>query len=313
MSRERNTVPAFDPACYLCPGVTRASGKTNPVYSDVFAFDNDFASLSIDDTLYNSIRYIPGDEPAKGVCRVVCFSPRHNLTLAEMTATDIYRVLEAFRNEYVSLGAIPGIKNVMCFENKGAIIGVSNPHPHGQVYATDFIPEIPRRRYENARRHREEHSDCLFCRILADELADGSRMVLGNDHFAAFVPSFARHSFEVFIMPRRHVPSIAELTPEEMTSLADIYHAMLVKYDNLFEMSFPNKTIFQNVPTDDSLDPSPYHFHIEFCPPLRSRDKLKYLAGFETGGGNIVNPTLPCESAATLRSLSTVHYLSEKT
>ena len=241
------------------------------------------------------------------MCRVVCFSPKHNVTLAEMNRGEIRSVVTAWRDQFAELSAMPDIRHVMMFENKGAIIGVSNPHPHGQIYASDFVPRIPAVQRENAERFMRDHGECLFCRILGEERAEGSRVVCENDAFTAFVPSFARYTFEVHIMPRRHVTAITGLTDDELDGLADIYHEMLIRYDNLFEMSFPNITILRNVPCDDR-DPEPYHFHIEFCPPLRSRDKLKYMAGFETGGGNIVNPSLPSESAATLRSLSSVHY-----
>ena len=274
----------------------------------MYVFDNDFPSLSFDTGDESSSKVHPSDVPAGGICRVVCFSPKHNLTLAEMDRDEIVKIIRAFRDQYFELSSVPGVSNVMLFENKGTIIGVSNPHPHGQIYATDFVPGIMMTQYSRAKEHMEEHRTCLFCSVLEEELADGRRMVCQNDHFAAYVPYFARHTFEIHIISRRHVPAITGLTEDEMLSLADIYREVVIRYDNLYDMPFPNITIFRNAPCAESLDPEPYHFHIEFCPPLRSSDKLKYMAGFETGGGNIINPSLPCESAGLLRSVSAVHY-----
>jgi len=301
-------LPEYDPECYLCPGVKRAGGEVNPDYRDVFVFDNDFPSLTMESTIDGEGSSLSIPEPARGICRVVCFSPRHDITLAEMDTGSIEKVLAAFRDQYRELSSIPEIRYVMMFENKGKIIGVSNPHPHGQIYASDFIPRIPMTQYENAGRYMKENDECLFCRILDEELSDGRRVVCRNGRFAAYVPPFARHTFEVHVMPRRHVPTIAGLDDDEIRSLAEIYREVLVRYDNLYEMPFPNITIFRNAPCCGELDPEPYHFHIEFCPPLRSRDKLKYMAGFETGGGNIINPSLPRESAEVLRAVSPIHY-----
>ncbi len=300
--------PEYDPSCYLCPGVERAGGVKNPDYCDVYVFNNDFPSLTLESEAPDNEYAISVQEAAKGMCRVVCFSPRHNLTLAEMDENGIYAVLSAFRDQFEELSAMDVIENVIMFENKGAIIGVSNPHPHGQIYASDFVPRILKTEYTNASHYMNELDACLFCNVLAEELKSGERIVCENEHFFAFVPFFARHSFEVHIMPRRHVSAITGLDFAEMHSLAAIYREMLIRYDNLFEMSFPNITLFRNPPCANGIDPHPWHFYIEFCPPLRSRDKLKYMAGFETGGGNIINPILPKEAAEALRSLPTRHY-----
>ncbi|MHB9030257.1 MAG: galactose-1-phosphate uridylyltransferase, partial [Candidatus Latescibacterota bacterium] len=251
------------------------------------------------------------DIPAHGVCRVVCFSPKHNVTLPVMSGEEAYRVMIAFRDQFGELSSTPGIENVMLFENRGKIIGVSNPHPHGQIYATGFIPRIPAARYENARRYRLDTGKCLFCSVIESESQDGKRIIARNEHFLAFVPYFARLAYEVMLLPRRHVSAITGLSDRELRSLAQIHREIMIRYDNLFTMPFPNITVFQNCPCAPGLDPRPYHFHIEFLPPLRSRDKLKYMAGFESGGGTIVNPAFPDESAEALRQAGTIHY-SEK-
>lgn len=304
VSSPRSALPDYDPGCYLCPGVTRADGKVNPPYCGVYVFDNDFPSLSLE----YSADAQTGEIPARGICRVVCFSPKHNVTIPEMSPDEVRDVLITLRNQFGELSAIPEIGNVMLFENRGKIIGVSNPHPHGQIYATDFIPRIPAARYENARRFLLDTGKCIFCTVLEDELRTGARIVAQNDHFAAFVPPFARLAYEVMLLPRRHVPFITELSEKELGSLADIHREVMIRYDNLFRMPFPNITVFQNCPCAEEIDPRPYHFHIEYLPPMRSHDKLKYMAGFESGGGTIVNPALPDESAEVLRLVSSVHY-----
>ncbi len=282
VSTARATLPERDPACYLCPGVTRAGGGKNPDYRGVYVFDNDFPSFSLNYSLDDTRKNRPGDIPARGVCRVVCFSPRHNVTLPEMSREGVHEVVSAFRDQYAELSAIPGIANVLLFENRGTVIGVSNPHPHGQIYATDFVPRIPAARMENARKWKAGHGGCLFCSVLADELADGARIVASNDDFAAFVPAFARLAYETMIIPRRHVPAITDLTDSEMHSLADIYREVLIRYDNLFRMPFPNITVFQNRPAGDTADEGSYHFHIESFPPCEAR-QAKDMAGFESG------------------------------
>jgi UDPglucose--hexose-1-phosphate uridylyltransferase len=302
----RDELPDFDPGCYLCPGVRRAGGEKNPEYKQVYVFDNDFPSLSME------YKVSGNDVPAAGICRVVCFSPRHNISLPLMSSTDVHAVVLAFRDQYRELSSIPGIENVMMFENRGKVIGVSNPHPHGQIYCTDFVPRIPLTRYQNAKKYFDDKGICLFCSIFEQELKRGILIISENDHFAAFVPPYARFAYEVHIYPRRHVSSITDLSQDELFSLTKIYREILIRYDNLFMMPFPNITIFQNCPCSPELDPRPYHFHMEFLPPMRSPDKLKYLAGFESGGGNIVNPALPEESADELKKLSTIHYLENE-
>jgi UDPglucose--hexose-1-phosphate uridylyltransferase len=301
----------YDPECYLCPGVQRESGNINPEYQDTFVFDNDFPSLSSDNTIDNNSGYSVRDVPAKGVCRVVCFSPKHNSTLAVMENDRIVSVISCFRDQFEDLAGRSEIENVLLFENKGEIIGVSNPHPHGQVYATDFVPRIISVQYSHAKEHLEKSGGCLYCSILEEEINDGSRIVTQNSQCVAFVPYFARHTYEIHIYPRRHVSFITELCEDELKSFSELYHEILIRYDNLFQMPFPNITIFMNAPCAQTIDPGPFHFHVEFCPPLRSRDTMKYMAGFETGGGNVVNPSQPGESAVKLRNSATTHYTKD--
>jgi UDPglucose--hexose-1-phosphate uridylyltransferase len=302
------TSPEHDPGCYLCPGVTRASGAQNPNYSQPYAFSNDFSSFGLNAPnihLNNPFELV---EPAQGICRVICFTPKHNVTLAEMSISEIEDVYALWQEEYRSLASNPVIKNVLIFENKGKAIGVSNPHPHGQIYATGYVPKIVEREVESAAIYRQEKGRCIFCDLLEHELSRKIRIVCENEHFVAFMPFFARFVYETYIIPRRCVARITELTPIELKALASIHKDMIVKFDNLFEMSFPNITMLHNAPTENKPEYNDFHFHIEFYPPLRSPDKLKYLAGFESGGGNIINPIMPEEAAEKLRSISAIHY-----
>lgn len=285
---EEQVGPIHDPGCHLCPGARRSTGVENPRYAGTFVFDNDFASLTL-------------DAQARGVCRVVCFDPRHNVTLADMAPREIEGVLRTLAEQFRDLSSIAGMEYVMIFENKGKEIGVSNPHPHGQIYAMDFVPRIPWTMYESANAFQARQGRCLFCEELARELAEGTRVVARNQHFVAFVPAFARFKYEIHLMPLRHVPSITSLDATELRALAELYGKLLRGYDTLFARRIPNITIYYNAPCKPGLDVAPWHFHIQFLPPLRAADKLKYLAGIETGGGNIVNPSLPEASAEELR------------
>jgi UDPglucose--hexose-1-phosphate uridylyltransferase len=285
---EEQVGPIHDPGCHLCPGARRSTGVQNPRYPGTFVFDNDFASLTL-------------DAQARGVCRVVCFDPRHNVTLADMAPGEIEEVLRTLAEQFQDLSSIAGMEYVMIFENKGKEIGVSNPHPHGQIYAMDFVPRIPWTMYESANAFQARQGRCLFCEELARELAEGTRVVARNQHFVAFVPAFARFKYEIHLMPLRHVPFITSLDATELRALAELYGKLLQGYDTLFARRIPNITIYYNAPCKPGLDVAPWHFHVQFLPPLRAADKLKYLAGIETGGGNIVNPSLPESSAEELR------------
>lgn len=305
-----NDAPEFDPGCYLCPGVTRASGVKNPDYTKPFAFTNDFASFSMDAPNTHRNEGFEIVEPVQGTCRVICFSPKHNVTLAEMSENELLEVGKLWQTEYATLSANPKIENVLIFENKGKSIGVSNPHPHGQIYATNFIPRIPQQQQNSFVQYYKQHGSHLLVDLLDHELRENKRLVCQNDHFVALIPFFARFVYEVYIIPRRQVARITDLTPDELLAWADIHHQIIVKFDNLYNMSFPNITMLQNAPTTNSAENDLFHFHVEFYPPLRSPDKLKYLAGFESGGGNIINPILPDEAAGRLREANTKHYLN---
>jgi UDPglucose--hexose-1-phosphate uridylyltransferase len=298
----------FDPGCYLCPGVTRASGYKNPQYRKPFAFTNDFASLSMNAPDVHRQDSFETVEPAHGTCHVICFSPRHNITLAEMSQEDLLDVVHLWKKEFNELAENSAIHNILIFENKGKAIGVSNPHPHGQIYATGFIPKIVQRELDSFMDYKISHGSGLLEDLVKHELRKETRIVCKNEHFVAFIPFFARFVYETYIVPRRQVARITDFTAEETLAYVEIHHQMIIKFDNLYNMSFPNITMLHNAPTDGNDRNDAFHFHTEFYPPMRSPDKLKYLAGFESGGGNIINPVKPEDAADQLRQASVIHY-----
>jgi UDPglucose--hexose-1-phosphate uridylyltransferase len=308
IKNQEDVSPDYDESCYLCPGVTRASGEKNSDYEETFVFDNDFASFAPhapevlrDDEFFRAV-------PAKGQCRVVCFSPKHNVVLAQMNDQEIMGVIKTWLKEFEELSKKEFIKNILIFENKGKVIGVSNPHPHGQIYATGFIPRTILQEVFASAKYFKEKKECLFCNYLKSEIKEKCRIVFENDSFVLFVPYFARYSYETQLMPKRHFHMITEMTDKEKVDFADILRKTLCKYDNLFGMVMPNIMMMHNAPVDGDDYSSVYHFHVEFYPPLRSPDKLKYMAGFESGGGNIINPTDPDFAAEELRKASDVHF-----
>ena len=299
--------PEFDEKCYLCPGVKRASGELNPRYAKTFAFTNDFSSFSADAPQVRSDDFFTRHEPANGVCRVVCFSPRHNVTLAEMKTEEILDVVALWKEEYKTLSADKTIKNVLIFENKGKSVGTSNPHPHGQIYATGFVPRIVAQELDAQAEYSKKYGRSLMVDLAEHELKVKDRLICRNDHFAAFIPYFARFAFETYIVPLRKVSRITDLSDAETRSFAEIFHKVIVKFDNLYNMSFPNITMFHNAPTDGDPRNEEFVFHVEFYPPMRTPDTLKYLAGFESGGGNIINPVMPEAAAEQLRKAPEKH------
>jgi UDPglucose--hexose-1-phosphate uridylyltransferase len=219
-----------------------------------------------------------------------------------MPLSRIRNLIHVWQDRYQSLGAKEFIKYVYIFENKGEAVGVTLHHPHGQIYAFPYIPPIVAKELESSRRHYEKTGDCLFCATLREEFHDGSRIVLEGERFVAFIPFFARYPYEVYLAPKSHQASMAELTAEDISDLTLVLKGLLLKYDALFGFSFPYIMAVHQAPTDDKAHPE-CHWHFEFYPPLRTANKLKYLAGCEAGAGSFINDTLAEEKAAELRSI----------
>ena len=273
--------PSYDPACYLCPGNERAGGARTPEYSATFVFDNDFAALKPDtaqERFDRSGLLVAGGE--RGICRVVCFSPRHDLTLGQMEHDAIRRVVDTWTDQYLELGALDWVNHVLIFENRGAMMGASNPHPHGQIWANQQLPNEPAREL----RHQQAYADCggcLLCDYLALELKEQERLVCQNDQFVALVPFWAVWPFETLVLPRRHHGALPDLSGGEHDGLADILRRLIRRYDRLFAVTFPYSMGFHQRPTTGAEHPE-WHLHAHFYPPLlRSATVRKFMVGYE--------------------------------
>lgn len=309
--------PPYDPTCYLCPGNARANGAINPQYEHTFVFTNDFSALlpDIASGEYASSDGQPGDaappllyaRSERGICRVVCFSPRHDLTLAEMDVSAIARVVDVWAQEYEELGALPFIGYVQIFENRGAMMGASNPHPHGQIWATERLPLTIMREDVAQRDYLAATGRSLLADYLTLELQREERLVCVNDHFVALVPFWAVWPFETMIISRRHVGALSDLTPEERAGLADILKRLTTRYDNLFQITFPYSLGFHQRPTDGAPHPA-WHLHAHAYPPLlRSATVRKFMVGFELLA-EAQRDITPEQAAERLRALPERHY-----
>ncbi len=300
--------PQYDPDCYLCPGNLRASGENNPDYCEPFVFANDFpALLSTGGVKAESDHPLLKSEPEAGECRVICFSPRHDLTLAQMEVPEIRKVVDLWAEQYLELGAKPTINHVQIFENKGEMMGCSNPHPHGQIWAQQSIPSEIKKELESMRIHANEHSNTLLQDYVALELERGERLVYQNEFFAVVVPFWAVWPFETLVLCKHRVASLSDMTDAERDGLADILKQLTTRYDNLFETRFPYSAGMHQAPTDGD-DYSYFDWHMHFYPPLlRSATIKKFLVGYEL----LAEPQrdLTAEaSAERLRAVSDIHY-----
>lgn len=301
-------VPSYDPTCYLCPGTSRVSGQRNPQYTGVYVFNNDHPCVGPDAPAHPPTPPAPYRvRRADGIARVICYSPRHDLTLAEMSVPAISEIVEVWQQQTRDLGARPEVNQVLMFENKGQVVGVSNPHPHGQIYATNFTWKTFDTELQAMRRYANETGRNLFGDIIAAEQADGRRILYEDEHAIAFVPYFARYAYEVYVAPKRSVPYLYVLETTEIEALARALKDVTVRFDNLWQTSFPYVMPIHQAPTDGG-DYRVFHCFIAFHPPLRRPQMLKYLAGPEIGGGNFLSDTAPEAKAAELRAVSTVHY-----
>ncbi len=279
--------PAYDPNCYLCPGNTRAGGIQNPAYSTTFVFENDFAALkpqASSSRLDADGMGLVVAESESGICHVICFSPRHDLTLATMPVNEIEEVVHTWAGQFRELGGLANIYHVQIFENRGAMMGASNPHPHCQIWATSSIPEEPSKELAAQRAYLNSHTRCLLCDYVALETRQKVRIVSENDGFIALVPFWAVWPFEILVCSRRHFGSMNEFAANEARSLSQILQRVASTYDKVFGVPFPYSMGFHQSPTDSSGHPE-CHFHAHFYPPLlRSATIRKFMVGFEMLG-----------------------------
>lgn len=305
----RDVAVHYDPNCYLCPGNKRAGNDTNPDYKNVFTFDNDFAVMTSDvpkGTIDTKGLIVAESE--RGVSRVVCFSPDHALTLSRMPPEEIKIVVEEWSRQYEELGAMPFIEHVQIFENRGGMMGASNPHPHCQIWASESIPNEPAKEYRFQLEYYRNKNACLLCDYLDIENSSRERLVCENDHFTALVPFWAVYPFEVMVLSKDHRGSVREFDEIERLAFADILKRLTTRYDNLFQTPFPYSTGLHQNPTDGG-EHAYHHFHAHFYPPLlRSATVRKFLVGFEILGSPQRDIT-PESAAARLRGLSEKHYL----
>ena len=301
---------AYDPACYLCPGNARAGGARTPLYTSTFVFDNDFPALSKEVSTWRPPVGGPDlliAQAERGICRVVCFSPRHDLTLARMETVAIRAVVDAWIQEYAELATVPWIAYATIFENRGAVMGASNPHPHCQIWATEHVPNDPALELAALTAYRARRGSCLLCDYVALEMAAGERIVCANDGFVALVPFWAAWPFETLVVSRRHASALTSLDDDERDGLADLLRQLTTRYDNVFETAFPYSMGFHQQPIRGG-SPETAHLHAHFYPPLlRSATVRKFMVGFELLGSPQRDMT-PEEAASRLKAASSVHY-----
>lgn len=284
-ARAPQNKPAFDPTCYLCPGNARAGGARNPPYDGTFVFENDYAALRLDTP--------PGgvDEAGllvaraeRGICRVVCFTPRHDLSIAQMPPAEIRAVIDTWAEQYSELGALPDINSVIVFENHGEAMGASNPHPHAQIWANASIPNEPAKEQAAASAYWAANECCLLCAYLAREIAAGERLVYANEHAVALVPFWAVWPFEALVVPRVHATALDSIDVAARDGLAAAMRALTAAYDRVFDVPFPYSMGFHQRPTDGAMHLE-WHAHAHYFPPLlRSATVRKYMVGYEMLG-----------------------------
>ena len=301
------SAPEYDPNCYLCPGNKRVSGKKNPAYADVFIFENDHPVVGLNspaipeefqhqhDGLYKRSR-------AGGIAKVVCYDPRHNVTLNDISVDKVANVFRSLRKEMIFFNEHETIKSVLIFENKGEIVGVSNPHPHCQIYAVDFTINVVQKELAAAAEYQKGKGTNIFSDIIAAEKKDDIRIIAENKGAIAFIPFFARFAYETYVFPKNRHATLITMSDEELYDFAEVFQTVARKFDANFQSSFPYIMAFAQAPVDGNDHPD-YHMHLIICPPLRQPGLMKYLAGPETGADTFMADTMPEEKAAELRKI----------
>ena len=284
--------------CPFCPG----SGKV-PEHYDVYKYDNDFPALSENppepDDVANDFFQV---KPAYGKCEVILYSPGHTVTLPELSVEHIGKLVELWAERFTAISSDENIKYVFIFENRGELVGVTMPHPHGQIYGYSYVPKKIQLETASAKEYKEEKGNCLFCDMLAQEKKAEQRIIFSNQHFTVFLPFFTEYPYGVYIMSNRHCQNIAEITPEESICFAETLKNTVGMLDSLVDMRFPYMMCMHNAPVNGEDTSEYYHFHVEFFPPMRSADKVKFNASSETGVWAHCNPTCPETTAEELRA-----------
>ena len=292
-----------DPECYLCPGNTRISGVRNPDFEGLYVFDNDHPSYQLPaPNTTDPVDAFYQVAPASGICRVICYSPRHNGSLASMSIEQTRALIDVWADQTQELVVHPEVSSVLIFENKGEVVGVSNNHPHGQIYAPGFVADGIRREAQVF----AEADTALMTRILQAERADGRRIIASRSTATAFIPYFARFPYETYIVPEQKHTYLFELDKSERDDLASLLNEMLIRFDNLWQLPFPYMLLLHQAPCDGTYPD--YHTHIQIHPPLRQPGLQKYLASVETGAGHFLNDGCPEEKAAELQAMACQHY-----
>lgn len=299
--------PSYDPDCFLCPGNVRASGDKNPDYKKPYTFRNDFSALLPEGSHEEMNDGLLTAKAETGICRVVCFSPDHSLTLPVMETEAIVQVVKKWKEEYADLGGREDINYVQIFENKGEMMGCSNQHPHGQIWSQYSIPVEVEKKTGHQKKYWEKEGRSLLSDYIKQELEHKERLLIENEHFVALVPYWAVWPYETMIVPKKHLQHIGQLNSEEEAGFAEIIKKLTIKYDNLFQTSFPYSSGIHQAPTD-GREHEEWHFHMSFYPPLlRSKTVKKFMVGYEMFAGPQRDITAE-QAAETLRALPEIHY-----
>jgi len=304
-----HTLPEYDPECYLCAGNMRSNGVQNENYTDCYVFGNDFPALLKEEvtTAENNNSDLFRSKPERGINKVICFSPKHNLTIPEMEVSAIEKVIITWKEQYIELGNKDYINYVQIFENKGSVMGCSNPHPHGQIWAQSSLPTQVEKTQKSLLEYYQKNNRSLLKDYVEEELEKQERIVIENSHFVVLVPFWATWPYETMIVSKRHFGNITAMTADEIYAFAEILKGITVRYDNLFETSFPYSSGIHQTPTDNESHEE-WHFHMHFYPPLlRSATVKKFMVGYEMMA-EAQRDISPEKSASILRSLSGTHY-----
>lgn len=276
--------PSHDPSCYLCAGNTRINGEKNPDYKDVFVFTNDFAALQTTSPIFSVNDGLLKAESEQGICKVVCFSPDHSKSLADMPVVDINKVVKTWQKEYTLLGSNDTINYVQIFENKGAVMGCSNPHPHGQIWSQSTLPNEVDKKDKQQKTYYDKNKSSLLGDYLKQELEANERIIYQNNDFVVLTPFWAVWPFETMIVPKHNHANISAISEEESLAFADAISKITKAYDRLFECSFPYSSGIHQAPTNGNTN-AHWHWHMSFYPPLlRSATVKKFMVGYEMFG-----------------------------